>query len=648
MTIKRNVLYFAITGILASLVGSYLVMGHGGHSDEAAEQLWAWETAIVTTSWATFTTLGTSDIATLSIPTYPGTILSDEYGSIFSSRGGIVSEMLVSLGDTVKKWQKVALINSPTNTPEIIALLAQKRADIAIAEWELNGAKRKIEYITTTISSPTGGIARAYDVKKQALDISYDVQKKQLDAKIASQRAQLEARWVVISSSQIASSATIAENTQKQETARKYLIGKTNEAIASLLEIFYYGDRNGLGLNTTSYDKYWGYNTNWWSLGTIDRQKITDIPERFHQNMKDILLVYPLSTEWTGADLSIILPKLENAINDANAIYALLSPGANSNYIADKTRLLGLLSGDTGIIILESKLIELTSGTRAASATASGVYSQASADLIGLEQEMKLLESERSLLEANKKKDIASLDGDQAITQVDLEKIRIDAQSAKIWAESRLTGERSALSAIQSTVRTSYAIAPFDGIISRKNIVIGQTIDVTTPLFDIAWASSAKSVFVRFEVPVSDYASISKGQSLQISLPGLDSEKTIGTIARFSSSVNKDTQTISVEATFDSSHFPIGTQVRVIKTGLSGTSFVEIPKTAIITENNESFVYKVIWGKTLKKWKMSREIIGEKTVVTEWLKSWDMIVSDATKSEWKDGMDVTNLISSNP
>lgn len=129
--------------------------------------------------------------------------------------------------------------------------------------------------------------------------------------------------------------------------------------------------------------------------------------------------------------------------------------------------------------------------------------------------------------------------------------------------------------------------------------------------------SSAKSVFVRFEVPVSDYASISKGQSLQISLPGLDSEKTLGTIARFSSSVNKDTQTISVEATFESSDYPIGTQVRVIKTGLSGTSFIEVPKSAIISENNTSFVYKVIGGTILKKWKISREIIGDKTVATE-------------------------------
>ncbi len=293
-------------------------MAHGGHGDEAAEKLG--ETAIVTTSWATFTTLRTSDIATLSISTYPGAILSDEYGSVFSSRGGIVSEMLVSLGDSVKKWQKVAVINSPTNTPEIIALLAQKRADIAIAEGDLMGAKKKIEYINNTITSPTWGIARAYDVKKKAIDISYEVQKKQLDAKIASQRAQLEARWVVISSSQIARSATIAENTQKQETARKYLIGKTNEAIASLLEIFYSGDRNQLGFNTTSYDKYWGYNSNWWSLGIADRQKIIDIPERFHRNMQTIIPVYPLSTESTDEELTAMLSKLESAINDANTI----------------------------------------------------------------------------------------------------------------------------------------------------------------------------------------------------------------------------------------------------------------------------------------------------------------------------------------
>ena len=39
MTIKRKIVYFAVTGVLASLVGSYLVLAHGGHGDEEADNL---------------------------------------------------------------------------------------------------------------------------------------------------------------------------------------------------------------------------------------------------------------------------------------------------------------------------------------------------------------------------------------------------------------------------------------------------------------------------------------------------------------------------------------------------------------------------------------------------------------------------------
>ena len=114
-------------------------------------------------------------------------------------------------------------------------------------------------------------------------------------------------------------------------------------------------------------------------------------------------------------------------------------------------------------------------------------------------------------------------------------------------------------------MKMSYAVAPFDGIISRKNVSIGQTVDVTTPLFDIAGKSDDLDLFVRFEVPVAEYASIQNGQSIQISLPGIQSESTQATITRYSSSVNQDTQTISVEAEMNDPHFPVGTQVRIVK-----------------------------------------------------------------------------------
>lgn len=648
MTTKSNIFYLAITGIFSSILAGYILVGaHGGHGDEEAENL-GWDSSVTLSTWATFTTLQVADMSNLSIPTYPWTVLSDNYGSIFPERQWIIGELLVSLGDTVKKWQRVATINAPTNTPEMVSMVAWQRAEIAIAQWELQSAKEKLIYINNVVASPNSSFRQAYDVQRKALDIQYEVQKKQLDAKIASLRANLEARWVVIESSRQASSATIAENTQKQETAKKYLIGKANEAIAELLTIFYNWDRNNLGINTNSYVFYWGYNSNWWSLGVNDRQKILDIPERFHKNMQTIMPMYPLSTEISTIDLSKTLRSLESLINDANSIYAIIWPASTTNYTENKQELLSLLSGDNGILILQSRLIEIENGTLSANATASWTLSQANADLIGLKQEMALLESERDLLEANKKKDYATLSGEQSLSSVDLEKLKIEARSEQIGSENRVRALQNALGAIQSTMKVSYAVAPFDGVISRKNVSIGQTVDVTTPIFDIAGKSESLDLFVRFEVPVAEYATIKQWQSIQVSLPWIEAESTQAEVTRFSSSVNQDTQTISVEASIDTSHLPVGTQVRIVKSGLTGTGYIEIPKTSILEEWEESYVYKVLPNNTLKKWKITYENIGWKYIITEWLKADTRIVTDAQDERWKDNMDVGAILSTNP
>ena len=628
---QKNIIISALTWVLISIVGSYtIIWAHGGHGDEEAEKL-GWGTSIDVSTGAVFTTLQVADANNLSVPTYPGTVLSDNYGSIFPERQGIIWALLVSLGDTVKKWQRVAIINAPTNTPEMVSMVAGQRAEIAIAQGELQSAKEKLAYITNVVASPESSFSRAYDVQRKALDIQYEVQKKQLDAKITSLRANLEARWVVIESSRQSSSATIAENTQKQETAKKYLIGKTNEAIAELLRIFYDSDIKILRMNSTSYEFYWGLG----SLEVIDRQKMSDIPDKFHKNMQTILPAYPISTETSTADLNKTLSSLEALINDANFIYTIIWNTSTESYTENKQKLLSLLSGDNGIIILQSRLIEIEKWALSANATASWTLSQANADLIGLKQEMILLE-------------YATLNGEKSLSSVDLEKLKIEAKAEQIGSENRVKAFQNALWAIQSTMKVSYAIAPFDGVISRKNVSIGQTVDVTTPLFDIAGKSDDLDLFVRFEVPVAEYSSIKKWQNIQVSLPGFDADSTLAEITRYSSSVNQDTQTISVEASIDTSHLPVGTQVRIVKSGLTGTGYIEIPKTSIFQEWDEAYVYKVLPSKTLKKWKVSYEIIGEKYIVTEWLKEDTQVVTDASNPKWKDDMDVSAILSTNP
>ena len=352
-----------------------------------------------------------------------------------------------------------------------------------------------------------------------------------------------------------------------------------------------------------------------------------------------------MSVDASAKDISSSLADLEKIINDANTIFSVLPSSVTDDYEGKKKEVLNLLTGENGIIILQSKLIEIEKWVTSANAIASWSLSQANADLIGLQQEMKLLESERDLLEANKKKDYATLSGEQSLSSVDLEKLKIEAKSEQIGSENRVKALQNALWAIQSTMKVSYAVAPFDGVISRKNVTIGQTVDVTTPLFDIAGKSKSLDLFVRFEVPVSEYKSIQKWQSIQVSLPGIESESTQAEITRYSSSVNKDTQTISVEALIDTSELPVGTQVRIVKSWLTGTGYIEIPKTSIIEEWDDAYVYKVLPTNTLKKWKVSYEVIGEKYIATEWLNADTKIATDAQNKDWKDGMDVSMLLS---
>lgn len=76
----------------------------------------------------------------------------------------------------------------------MVSMIAGQRAEIAIAQGELQGAKEKFAYITNVVGGPNSSFRQAYDVQRKALDIQYEVQKKQLDAKITSLRANLEAR----------------------------------------------------------------------------------------------------------------------------------------------------------------------------------------------------------------------------------------------------------------------------------------------------------------------------------------------------------------------------------------------------------------------------------------------------------------------
>ena len=105
------------------------------------------------------------DTASIANQSYPWIVMSDEYGSIFSSRQGIVTKLHVNLWDVVRKWQTVATVSTIGNSPEIIALLAGKKADIAVSEWQLSAARNVAEYLNAQVWWPDNATQNVYDQK---------------------------------------------------------------------------------------------------------------------------------------------------------------------------------------------------------------------------------------------------------------------------------------------------------------------------------------------------------------------------------------------------------------------------------------------------------------------------------------------------
>lgn len=90
-----------------------------------------------------------------------------------------------------------------------------------------------------------------------------------------------------------------------------------------------------------------------------DQKKLVESSERFHTNMRTFISTYPISADASAKEISSSLSDLERIINDANTIFSVLPSSITDDYDGKKKKVLNLLAGEDGIVILQSKLIEL-------------------------------------------------------------------------------------------------------------------------------------------------------------------------------------------------------------------------------------------------------------------------------------------------
>lgn len=591
-TQKRSMFSLGFITALGLLWNMGTVFAGPWHGIEGAENLGT----IASVVWAQFTNPADVDSSSIG-KSYPGSIASDAYGSIFSFREGIVSQLHVNLGDQVKKWQKVATIALSSKTPEIIAMLAEQKVMIAVAEGMIEGKRRVVDYLNAQSWTIVQDV---FVQKRKSVDISIDTQRQQLQTKIDFLKIQTN---------------------PKLETISKSLQWSIQSAVAALAKVFAKGETT-----YQSFEIEFRNNIFWWARDSSQRQI-------FIWLMQQVLSKYPNLTTLSETEMFELGELTEKTIKQWVKLlsFSITTADYSTEQFTDDTK----------------DLIDAYSDPEMWITAVVSMYREISSEN---KQELTLMSKELDLLDAEKNSQLAELGGDQSMKWLDIQMLIIDAETDVITAQSELQARKNALQEITDITKSTIVTAPFNGIISRKNVVLGQSIDMATPIFDIVWTHADAKIFVRFEIPILEYRKVKVWQELRINLPGEETSY-LWNISRIAQSVDKHSQTVTIEWGFrNESPYPIGTNIRVSTQWLSGVTGIQIPSTAIGQDDDgKSWVYKVLKNKTLKKRYVETAYTdGDITYLNGWLTAADTIVTEIVGWSWTwswvDWQDVSPLL----
>ena len=164
-------------------------------------------------------------------------------------------------------------------------------------------------------------------------------------------------------------------------------------------------------------------------------------------------------------------------------------------------------------------------------------------------------------IEADGKNWAAQLDMDKAdlsrseamwkadlITKEQVEHARAKVVSSKFEVEREVNNAQTArdsLKAIELELEKTKIVAPFDGVVARRYIRLGQKVAVNDRMF---WVTETSPMNVRFTLPQEFVGKIKSGDSVQLFEPTAPEEKHTAKVTLLSPVVDPASGTIEVEA----------------------------------------------------------------------------------------------------
>ena len=169
----------------------------------------------------------------------------------------------------------------------------------------------------------------------------------------------------------------------------------------------------------------------------------------------------------------------------------------------------------------------------------------------------------------------------------DQNRYNLAAQNAAVdVAKSNIQAQKAQISRLERLQSYERVVAPFEGVITQRNIDIGSLVaaDATsgTPLFAIAHDDVLR---VRVHVPQDVALQLKPGVEATLDVPELPGRKFIGKIARTANSLDPNTRTLLVEADIDNPD-------RTLSPGLYGTVHFMVPRpNAVIMVPSSALIF---------------------------------------------------------
>jgi len=232
--------------------------------------------------------------------------------------------------------------------------------------------------------------------------------------------------------------------------------------------------------------------------------------------------------------------------------------------------------------------------------TAKTTYDDTKNNYNTIKQQYNIGDSAKSDLDSAKSKMVsAELQVSSASNSLSLLKSKIGPQD-NATAASQVKQAEASLDLAQIQISSATIISPINGVISERNVEVGEVVSSAVSAFTIIDASS-----LRAEVSMTDkdVIKVKVNQKIPVQISSMNNKSVQGIVETISPAADDKTQlyTVKIKIGNNDNTLKPGMIVRTDFPDVVKTDILTVPNGAIFTENSVQYVYIVDGGRLKKK-----------------------------------------------